>query len=34
MAAQLGDNPNNGDKNVVFKNCVPFTDSRSEINNT
>ena len=31
---QEGDNPNNNNKEVVFKNCVPFTDSISEINNT
>ena len=28
------DNPNNGDKEVVCKNCTPFTDCISEINNT
>ena len=33
-AAQAGDNPNNANKNVVFKNCVPFTNCISEINNT
>ena len=27
-------NPNNNDKEVMFKNCAPFTDSLSEINNT
>ena len=27
-------NPNNDDKEVVFKNCAPFTDCISEINNT
>ena len=27
-------NPNNNDKEVVFKNCPPFTDCMSEINNT
>ena len=27
-------NPNNNDKEVVFKNCAPFTDYISEINNT
>ena len=26
--------PNNSDKEVVFKNCAPFTDCISEINNT
>ena len=34
IAAQTGDNPNNGNKEVVFKNCAPFTDCISEINNT
>ena len=35
IEAQAGDNPNNGDKVIiVFKNCVPFTDCISEINNT
>ena len=34
IAAQAGDNPNNGNKEVVFKNCAPFTDCISEINNT
>ena len=27
-------NSNNNDKEVVFKSCAPFTDCRSEINNT
>ena len=27
-------NPNNDDEEVVFKNCAPFTDCISEINNT
>ena len=27
------ENPNNNDKKVVFKNCAPFTDCISEINN-
>ena len=27
-------NPDNNNKEVVFKNCVPFTDCISEINNT
>ena len=27
-------NPNNNDKEVVFKNCAPFTDCISETNNT
>ena len=31
-AGQAGDNPNNANKKV--KNCVPFTDCISEINNT
>ena len=26
--------PNNRNKEVVFKNCVPFTNCKSEINNT
>ena len=34
IAAQVWDNPNNVDKEVVFKNCTPFTDCISEINNT
>ena len=34
MAAQAGGNPNNANKKVVFKNCVPFADCISEINNT
>ena len=34
IAAQEEDNPNNGDKEVVFKNRAPFTDCISEINNT
>ena len=25
---------NNPNKNVIFKNCAPFTDSKSETNNT
>ena len=33
IAAQAGDNLNNWDKEVVFKNCAPFTDCTSEINN-
>ena len=32
IAVQALDNPNNGNKEV-FKNCVPFTDCISEINN-
>ena len=27
-------NPNNDGKRVVFKNCAPFTDCISEMNNT
>ena len=27
------ENPNNNDEKVVFKNCAPFTDFISEINN-
>ena len=34
IAAQAGDNPNNVNKKVVFKNCAPFIDWISEINNT
>ena len=34
IAAQVGDNPNNGDKELVFKTCAAFTDCISEINNT
>ena len=34
ITAQTGDNPNNANKEVVFKNCAPFTDCISEINNT
>ena len=33
IAAQTGDNLNNGDEELVFKNCAPFTDYISEINN-
>ena len=33
VAPQAGDNPNNGDKEVVFKKWTPFTDCISEINN-
>ena len=32
-AAPAGDNPNNGDKEAVFKNCAPFTHCLSEANN-
>ena len=34
MSSQAGDNPNNGNKEVVFSNCAPFTDFTSKINNT
>ena len=34
IAAQAGDNPNNINKKIVFKNWAPFTDCKSEINNT
>ena len=34
IETQARDDPNNGDKEVVLKNCVPFTDFISEINNT
>ena len=34
IAAQGGDNPNNANKKVIFKNCAPFIDCISEINNT
>ena len=34
IAAQAGDNPNHANKKVVFKNCAPFTDCVSKINNT
>ena len=33
IAAQAGDNPNNGNKEVVFKNCAPSNDCISEIKN-
>ena len=33
MAAQEGDNPNNGDKEAVFKDRALFTDCMSKINN-
>ena len=33
VAALAAGGGNNG-KNVIFKNCAPFTDCRSEINNT
>ena len=34
ITAQAGDNPNTDNKNEVFRNCAPFTDCISEINNT
>ena len=34
IEAQAGNNLDNNDKEVVFKNCAPFTDCISEINNT
>ena len=34
IAAQAGDNENNANKRLVFKNCASFTDWISEINNT
>ena len=34
IAPEAGDKSNNGDKEEVFKNCAPFTDSISKINNT
>ena len=34
IESQRGDNVNNGEKEVVFKNCDPFTDCISKINNT
>ena len=33
IETQAGDNPNNGDKEMIFKNCATFTDCISEINN-
>ena len=32
ITAQAGDNPNNGERVVVFKHCAPFIDCVSEIN--
>ena len=32
--ADAGANPNNTDKKVIFKNCIPFTNCISEVNNT
>ena len=34
IESQRGDNVNNGEKEVVFKNCDPFTDCISKTNNT
>ena len=34
VKAQAGSNPNNNDNEVLLKNCAPFTDCISEINNT
>ena len=34
ITAQAGYNPDNANRKVVFKNCAPFTDCISEINNT
>ena len=34
ITAEAGDNPNNANKKVVFKNYALFTDYISEINNT
>ena len=34
IAKQMEANTNNGNKEIVFKNCAPFTDWISEINNT
>ena len=33
LATQKVNNPDNGDKEVLFKNCAPFTDCVGEINN-
>ena len=33
IAGKAKGNPNNGNKEVVFKNCAPFTDCISQINN-
>ena len=32
IAAQAREDPNNANKKVVFKNCAPFTDCISEVN--
>ena len=34
IVSHAGDNPNNGDRVVEFKNCTPFRDCKSKINNT
>ena len=34
VAPKIVNNPNNDSKRVAFKNCVPFTDCISEMNNT
>ena len=34
VAPEEGDNPKSDNKEVVFKNCAPFTDCIGEINNT
>ena len=34
IEAQAGNNPDNNDKEVVFKNCAPFTDCINKMNNT
>ena len=34
VTAQAGGNPNNVNKKQVFKNCAPFTDCVTEIDNT
>ena len=34
IPVQTGDNPNKAGKKVVFKDCAPFPDFISEINNT
>ena len=34
IAEQEGEHPNNNNKEVVSKNCAPFIDCISEINNT
>ena len=34
ISEQVGHNRNNNNKELVFRNCTPFTDCMSEINNT